>query len=150
MPRRLRRVKHARARTVTLGMLEQLACGHCFVTDDGFGHNPDPEVMRPVWEEHGAQITSDLMGENAELRETPPAPTVPGYPPAPTVGGFPRADAGSGVAGIHRLRPFGWWLFESPERRNRYEETELEQLDRLDLMTDLERTLLHLEEGIKR
>ncbi len=129
-------MKRARPKTVSIHMVDQLLHGHDWL-GDGFGRNPDPEVVRPVWEEYGAQLTQELMAENAELRRTPPAPTVQG---------LPRADAGSGVAGIRRLRCWGWWLLESPEPRNHYGETELEQLDRLDLLTDLERTLLHLEE----
>ena len=136
MPRRLRRVKHSRVRTITTGMLEHLEYGHAFV-GDGFGSNPDPELVRPVWEQYGAQFTDDLLAKNAELRSSPSAPHLRG---------FPYADSGSGVPGIRRLRPWGWWLCESPERRNDDEETELEQLDRLELMTDLERTLLQLEE----
>ena len=117
-------------------MLEQLEYGRAFF-GDGFGRNPDPDVVRPVWKEYGAQLTQDLLAKNAELLSLPPAPAVRG---------FPYADTGSGVPGIHRLRPWGWWLCESPEQRNRDEETELEQLERLDLITDLERTLLHLKE----
>ena len=137
MPRRLRRVKHSRARIITTGMLEQLEYGHAFV-GDGFGSNPDQELVRPAWEQYGAQLTEDLIAKNAELRSLPPAPTVRE---------FPYADTGSGVPGIRRLRPWGWWLCEAPEQRNRDEETELEQLDRLDLMPDLERTLLRLAEA---
>ena len=130
-------MKHARARTITTGMLEQLEYGHAFL-GDGFGRDPDPDVVRPAWQQYGAQLTEELIAKNAELRSLPPAPTVRE---------FPYADTGSGVPGIRRLRPWGFWLCESPERRNDDEETELEQLDRLDLMPDLERTLLHLEEA---
>ena len=138
MPRRLRRVRHARARAVSIHTIDQLRHG-CDFLGDGFGSNPDPDVVRPLWQEYGAQVTHDLMAKNAELRSLPPSPDVRGN--------FPYADAGSGVAGIPQLRPWGFWLCESPEQRNRFEETELEQLERLDLMTDLERTLLHLEEA---
>ena len=117
-------------------MIDQLLHGHDFL-GDGLGRNPDPELVRPVWQEYGAQLTHDLMAKNAELRRLPPAPTA--------VRKFPCAEPGSGVEGIRRLRPWGFWLCEAPEQRNRDEETELEQLDRLELMTDLERTLLHLE-----
>ena len=129
-------MKHARARTITTGMLEQLEYGHAFL-GDGFGRDPDPDVVRPAWQQYGAQLTEDLIAKNAELRSLSPAPTVRE---------FPYADTGSGVPGIRRLRPWGFWLCESPEQRNDDEETELEQLERLDLMTDLERTLLQLEE----
>ena len=136
MPRRLRRVNRARPRTISIHMVDQLRHGHDFL-GDGLGHNPDLEVVRPIWEEYGAQVTHDLMAKNAELRSLPPSPEVRGN--------FPYAEPGSGVAGIRRLRPWGFWLCESPEQRNR-DATELEQPERLDLMTDLERTLLQLEE----
>ena len=144
MPRRLRRVKHARPRTVSIHTIDQLRHGHDFL-GDGFGRDPDPEVVRPVWDDYGAQLTSDLLAENAECRSK--------WPPSTAVANLEKqrlphvAELGSGVPGVRQLRPWGFWLCEAPEQRNHYDETELEQLERLDLITDLERTLLHLEEA---
>ena len=50
MPRRLRRVKRARPRTISSGMLSHLETGHDFF--GGFGKkNPDRDAMREVWNE---------------------------------------------------------------------------------------------------
>ena len=58
MPRRLRRVRHARARTVTRSMLEYLELGHNYF-GDGFGPDPDVDEMRAVWKEHRAALLAE-------------------------------------------------------------------------------------------
>ena len=44
-------------------------------------------------------------------------------------------------------RPYGWWLFEAPERRNE-SETEYQQLDRLGLLSETEKQAYKAQQAL--
>ena len=142
VPRLVRRLKRAaRLRTVSSGMLSHLETGHDF--SGGFGReNVDRDAMRKVWNE----CRDDLIQATIQKEG-------PGH------------------------RPWAWWEFAAPEPRQivkmvvqelrvpcaslagRYGipfdgldglaiyESQAEYLKRLGLLTESERSLLHLEEA---